>query len=62
MELFNDQNYEKIRKKYADMGVPWSDPTFAASDSSIGLSKVKDLPRNLQWRRPYVSYLPQKNV
>ena len=57
MELFNDQNFEKIQKKHSELGVPWSDPTFSASDASIGLSKVKDLPRNIEWKRPYVSSL-----
>ena len=56
MELFNDQNFERIRKKHAELGVPWSDPTFGATNSSIGLSKVKDLPRNIEWKRPYVRY------
>ena len=55
MELFNDQNFDKIRKKYEELGVPWTDPTFTASDSSIGQSKLNDLPRNIQWKRPYVS-------
>ena len=55
MDLFNDQNFEKIQKKHCELGVPWSDPTFSASDVSIGLSKVKDLPRNIEWKRPYVS-------
>lgn len=53
MELFNDQNFDKIRKKYEELGVPWTDPTFTSSDSSIGQSKLKDLPRNIQWKRPY---------
>ena len=52
MEFFNDQNYEKIRKHHAELGVPWTDPKFTASDSSIGLSKVQKLPRNIQWKRP----------
>ena len=56
MELFNDQNFERIRKKHAELGVPWSDPTFGATNSSIGLSKVKDLPRNIEWKRPYVRF------
>ena len=57
MELFHDQDFEKIQKKHSDLGVPWTDPTFSASDATIGLSKIKDLPHNIQWKRPYVSSL-----
>ena len=55
MELLHDQNFDRIQKKHSELGVPWTDPTFSASDASIGLSKIKDLPHNIQWKRPYVS-------
>ena len=55
MELFNDQKFDKLRKHHSDLGVPWRDPTFPASDASIGLSKIQSLPRNIQWKRPHVS-------
>ena len=55
MELFHDQDFDKIQKKHSELGVPWTDPTFSASDASIGLSKIKDLPHNIQWKRPFVS-------
>ena len=61
MELFHDQDFDKIQKKHSELGVPWTDPTFSASDASIGLSKIKDLPHNIQWKRPYVSWHSNKN-
>ena len=67
MELLHDQNFDRIQKKHSELGVPWTDPTFSASDASIGLSKIKDLPHNIQWKRPYVSccyhyFLHDKNT
>ena len=55
MERFKGQNYEKLRKHQTDMGVPWTDPTFPASDTSIGHSKSSKIPRNVKWLRPSVS-------
>lgn len=52
MERFKGQKYEKLRKHHADMGVPWSDPTFPATDTSIGHSKSSNFPRNVKWLRP----------
>ena len=55
MERFKGQNYEKLRKHHQEMGVPWTDPTFPASDTSIGHSKGGKIPRNVRWKRPSVS-------
>ena len=55
MERFKGQNYEKLRKHHQEMGVPWTDPTFPASDTSIGHSKGGKIPRNVKWKRPSVS-------
>jgi len=52
MERFKGQKYEKLRKHHGDMGVPWCDPTFPATDTSIGHSKSSKLPRNVKWLRP----------
>ncbi len=53
-ERFKDQNYDRLRKQHRQLGVPWTDPTFPANESSIGLNKAKDLPRNIEWKRPSV--------
>ena len=34
------QNYLKIQKHHRAIGVPWTDSSFPANDSSIGLQKV----------------------
>ena len=34
------QQYNKISRHHKKLGVPWTDPTFPANDSSIGLQKV----------------------
>jgi len=52
MEIFNQQKYEKLHKHHSDLGVPWTDPTFPASDASIGVAKLQSLPKNIQWKRP----------
>ena len=62
MELLHDQDFDKIQKKHSELGVPWTDPTFSASDATIGLSKIKDLPHNIQWKRPYVSSAEINNI
>ena len=54
-ECFKGQSYSKIRKHHQELGVPWTDPQFPASDASIGLNKLKELPRNIEWKRPIVS-------
>ena len=54
MERFKGQKYEEILKDCQDVGVPWSDPTFSASDTSIGHSKGSRLPRRVKWLRPSV--------
>ena len=36
----SEQNYKKLRKYHKELGVPWTDSTFPANDSSIGLKKV----------------------
>ncbi len=53
-EKFKDQNYEKLRKHHRELGVPWTDPTFPASEASIGLTKARKLPRKIEWKRPGV--------
>jgi len=59
---FKDQIYTKIRKHHQELGVPWSDPTFPPSDSSIGLSKAREL-RGIEWRRPSdISELPRFTI
>jgi hypothetical protein len=55
MELLKGQKYAKLRKHHQDLGVPWTDPTFPASDTSIGHSKRSQLPRTVKWLRPSVS-------
>ncbi len=49
---FKDQNYDKLLKRHRELGVPWTDPTFPADETSIGLKKARDLPRGLEWKRP----------
>ena len=44
------QNYKKLRKHHRELGVPWTDPTFPASDGSVGLKKSRDVGR-VEWRR-----------
>ena len=34
------QSYERLRTHHRQLGVPWTDNSFPASDSSIGLQKV----------------------
>ena len=36
------QQNNKISRHHKKLGVPWTDPTFPANDSSIGLQKVKN--------------------
>jgi len=48
--IFKDQKYQKLRKHHQDLGVPWTDHTFPANDSSIGLQKSRELGR-VDWRR-----------
>ena len=43
VEQFRGQQYEKISRHHKKLGVPWTDPTFPANDSSIGLQKVKNV-------------------
>jgi len=50
MDIFKDQNYSKLRKHHQDLGVPWTDASFPANDSSIGLNKAKELV-GVEWRR-----------
>ena len=57
MERFKGQKYEKLRKHHQEMGVPWTDPTFPPSDTSIGHSKSGKMPRIVTWKRPHVSVL-----
>ena len=56
MELFKGQKYANIRKEQTEYGVPWTDPTFPPSDTSIGHSKSSKLPRVVKWLRPSVSF------
>lgn len=51
VHIFKEQQYDKIRKHHQELGVPWTDPTFPANDSSIGLGKSREL-RGVEWRRP----------
>ena len=39
--IFKNQKYHKIRKHHQELGVPWTDHTFPANESSIGLQKVR---------------------
>ena len=34
------QSYERLRSHHRQLGVPWTDNSFPANDSSIGLQKV----------------------
>ena len=43
VEQFRGQQYDKISRHHKKLGVPWTDPTFPANDSSIGLQKVKNV-------------------
>ena len=38
-----EQSYDKLRSHHRELGVPWTDNTFPANDSSIGLHKVSEL-------------------
>ena len=40
VEPLRGQRFEKISRHHKKLGVPWTDPTFPANDSSIGLRKV----------------------
>ena len=42
VEVFKDQRYAKLRKHHQELGVPWTDHTFPANDSSIGIQKVNN--------------------
>lgn len=53
MEIFKGQKYDKLRKHHQELGVPWTDPTFSPSDTSIGHTKRDQLPRNVKWKRPH---------
>jgi len=48
--IFKDQKYQKLRKHHQELGVPWTDHTFPANESSIGLHKIRELGR-IDWRR-----------
>jgi len=48
--IFKNQKYHKIRKHHQELGVPWTDHTFPANESSIGLQKSRELGR-IEWRR-----------
>jgi len=50
IELFRDQKYAKLRKHHQELGVPWTDSIFPASNASIGLKKSKEL-QGVEWRR-----------
>ena len=56
MERFKGQKYENIRKHHQEMGVPWTDPTFPPSETSIGHSKSGKMPRIVDWKRPHVRF------
>ena len=34
------QSYDRLRAHHRQLGAPWTDNSFPASDSSIGLQKV----------------------
>ena len=34
------QSYDRLRSHHRQLGVPWTDNSFPANDSSIGLQKV----------------------
>ena len=34
-------NYYKLRKHHRELGLPWTDSSFPATDSSIGMMKVR---------------------
>ena len=40
MARLKELNYSKLRKHHQELGVPWTDHTFPANDSSIGIQKV----------------------
>ena len=48
--IFKDQKYQKLRKHHQDLGVPWTDHTFPANDTSIGLQKVSFRLKDAQLR------------
>ena len=58
MELFNNQNYEVLKNRSVQMGVPFTDPQFPPDTTSIG--HTKDLPQDIQWKRPHVSWSCQR--
>ena len=35
-------SYAKLRSHHRELGVPWTDSSFPATDSSIGLQKVRE--------------------
>ncbi len=53
-ERFKEQNYDKLRKQHRELGVPWTDPAFPANETSLGLKKARELPNNIEWKRPSV--------
>ena len=40
-------SYVKLRSHHRALGVPWTDSSFPATDSSIGLQKVREQRNNL---------------
>ena len=42
------QSYERLRAHHRQLGVPWTDNSFPANDSSIGLQKVSSERRDLK--------------
>ena len=49
--------YEKLVKHHRELGVPWTDPAFPPSDASVGVAKVRQLGRKVEWKRPSVPQL-----
>ena len=53
-------------KHHRELGVPWTDPAFPPSnapafpqsDVSVGASKVRQLGRKVEWKRPSESTQP----
>eukprot|EP00096_Caligus_rogercresseyi_P010637 TRINITY_DN3959_c0_g1_i1.p1 TRINITY_DN3959_c0_g1~~TRINITY_DN3959_c0_g1_i1.p1 ORF type:complete len:635 (+),score=127.13 TRINITY_DN3959_c0_g1_i1:62-1966(+) len=52
MDLYKGQAYAKLKKHHLDLGVPWSDPTFPASNASIGDKIIREFARDIKWLRP----------
>uniref|UniRef100_A0A0K2V2R8 Calpain catalytic domain-containing protein n=1 Tax=Lepeophtheirus salmonis TaxID=72036 RepID=A0A0K2V2R8_LEPSM len=52
MEIYKGQAYAKLKKHHLDLGFPWTDPTFPASDTSIGDKIKREFPREIKWLRP----------